>query len=87
MKDERGPGLDFSLWLYFEFVYFIIKVFECSLVPTSSFPYTNCVTRTHTHRGENQPEMASYILRFSPVCECACSSRPTQVHIILTSQL
>ncbi len=49
VKDERGPGLDFSLWLYFEFVYFIIKVFECSLVPTSFFPYLLTVLHAHTH--------------------------------------
>ncbi len=49
VKDERGPGLDFSLWLYFEFVYFIIKVFECSPVPTSFFPYLLTVLHAHTH--------------------------------------
>ncbi len=49
VEDERGPGLDFifvfcvvldflrSCRFYFVFVYFVIIVFECSLVP-ASFP-------------------------------------------------
>ncbi len=50
MKDERGPGLDLvcvlcaavvleGLPLLFVFVYFIIKIFKCSPVPASLFPY------------------------------------------------
>ncbi len=50
MKDERGPGLYFSLCFVRQssvrgcrfsiiFVYFIIKVFKCSPVPASSCPY------------------------------------------------
>ncbi len=44
VKDERGPGLDFILCvtLLFVFIYFI-KVFECSLVPASFFPYLRTV--------------------------------------------
>ncbi len=49
VEDERGPGLDFSLFSVRQssvrgcrfslmFVYFIIEVFKCSPVPASFFP-------------------------------------------------
>ncbi len=51
MEDERGPGLDFTLCFVCGsrprgaaafllcLVYFVIKMFKCSPVPASFFPY------------------------------------------------
>ncbi len=36
---------------YFVFVYFVIKVFDCSPVPASLFPYLRTVLQTVLHHG------------------------------------
>ncbi len=74
MEDERGPGLDFSLFCVrqssargcrfsFVFVYFIIKVFKCSPVPGSFFPYLLTSLRC-TYHFIDKLVFVQYIVKF-----------------------